>query len=433
MNVAFIVNSFPVLSETFIVNQVTGLLDRGHDVDIYADQLGDISKVHPDVTQYNLLERTHFLPAIPVNHLERLWQGIGIFAAQVARNPGLTLQSLNFLKYGEPAVSLWLLYTAIPDLQKCYDIVHCQFGTQCFRGMAFRAINSPNAKLITTFRGDDISRFVQERGTQIYDRLFKTGDFFLANCDFFRDRAVQIGCNPSRIAVHRSGLDCNKFTLKPRQFPVDGRVRIATTGRLVEKKGIEYSIRAVAKLSVTHPNIEYNIIGDGPLRDQFQQMIQELGVSDKVNLLGWKNEREIIEILDATHIFVAPSVTASDGNQDAPINVLKEASALGLPVISTYHGGIPELIQDGVSGFLVPERDADALADKLKHLLDHPDVWTPMGQAGRAYVEAHYNLHKLNDTLVKIYQQLVSTHPHGVSPPSPQRYLPTVDVAESHQ
>jgi colanic acid/amylovoran biosynthesis glycosyltransferase len=429
MKVAFIVNSFPILSETFIVNQATGLLDRGHEVDIYADQLGDTSKVHPDVTKYKLLERTHYLPAVPTNRLERLWKGIGLLAAQMARNPRLTLQSLNFLKYGEPAVSLWLLYTAIPDLKKSYDIIHCQFGTQSFRGMAFQAINSPNAKLITTFRGDDISRFVRERGNQIYDRLFKTGDFFLANCDFFRDRAVQIGCDSSRIFVHRSGLDCHKFTLKPRQFPTDGRVRIATTGRLVEKKGIEYSIRAVAKVAATYPNIEYNVMGDGPLRDHLQDLIQELGVSDKVNLLGWKNEQEIIEILDATHLFIAPSVTASDGNQDAPINVLKEASALGLPVISTYHGGIPELIQDGVSGFLVPERDADALAEKLGYLLAHPEVWIPMGQAGRAYVEAHYNLHRLNDELVTIYQRLLTTHPQEISPSQP--HLPAVGAAES--
>jgi colanic acid/amylovoran biosynthesis glycosyltransferase len=427
MKVAFIVNAFPVLSETFIVNQMTGLLDRGHDVDIYADQLGDTSKVHPDVTRYHLLERTHCLPEIPTNYAERLWKGIGLFAAQMARDPKLTWQSLNIFKYGEPALSLWLLYTVLPHLKKSYDIIHCQFGTQSFRGMAFQAINSPHAKLVTTFRGDDISRFVQERGAHIYDRLFKTGDFFLANCDFFRDRAVQLGCDPSKIVVHRSGLDCHKFTPQPRQLPLDGRVRIATTGRLVEKKGIEYSIRAVAKLTASHPNIEYNLIGDGPLRDQFQHLIVDLGVSDQVHLLGWKNEREIIEILEATHIFIAPSVTASDGNQDAPINVLKEASALGLPVISTYHGGIPELIQDGVSGFLVPERDADALAEKLEYLLNHPEVWTPMGQAGRAYVEAHYNLHTLNDELVNIYQRLLSTDPCH---PQFKPHLLTVSAAE---
>jgi colanic acid/amylovoran biosynthesis glycosyltransferase len=406
MRVAFIVGSFPVLSETFIVNQITGLLDRGHEVDIYSDKPGDTSKVHPDVKKYHLLERTYYLPAIPTNLFWRIWNGIGLLFANLFKAPLLTLRSLNVFRYGEQALSLWLLYTAVPNLKTSYDIIHCQFGTQSFRGMAFRTINAPEAKLITTFRGHDISRFVQEKGDNIYDQLFKTGDFFLANCDFFKRRAIQLGCDEQKIVVHRSGLDCSKFVFRLRHFPIDSLTRIATTGRLVEKKGIEYCIRAVAKVALIHPNIEYNIIGDGPLRDDLQHLIQELGVSSKANLLGWKNEQEIIQILSNTHIFIAPSVTAKDGNQDAPINVLKEAMAMGLPVISTFHGGIPELVEDGVSGFLVPERDVDALAEKLSILIEHPELWPEMGRAGRAYVEAHYDLHKLNDKLVKLYQQL---------------------------
>lgn len=116
-----------------------------------------------------------------------------------------------------------------------------------------------------------------------------------------------------------------------------------------------------------------------------------------------------MEILNNAHLFIAPSVTAKDGNQDAPINVLKEAMAMGLPAISTDHGGIPELVEDGVSGFLVPERDVDALVEKLGYLIEHPEIWTEMGRAGRAYVEAHYDLNKLNDQLVAIYRQVLTT------------------------
>jgi len=108
---------------------------------------------------------------------------------------------------------------------------------------------------------------------------------------------------------------------------------------------------------------------------------------------------------------VAPSVTAADGNQDAPVNVLKEAMAMGLPVVSTLHGGIPELVEDSVSGFLVPERDADALAEKLGLLIEHSDRWTAMGKAGRTFVEAHYNMNMLNDELVELYQRLLRTKP----------------------
>ena len=124
--------------------------------------------------------------------------------------------------------------------------------------------------------------------------------------------------------------------------------------------------------------------------------------------MGWRNETEIVEILKNTHIFVAPSVTAADGNQDAPINVLKEAMAIGLPVVSTYHGGIPELVEDGKSGFLVPEKDADALADKLAYLIKHPEIWSGMGTSGREFVLQHYDLHRLNDDLINVYRSLVN-------------------------
>jgi colanic acid/amylovoran biosynthesis glycosyltransferase len=106
--------------------------------------------------------------------------------------------------------------------------------------------------------------------------------------------------------------------------------------------------------------------------------------------------------------FLAPSVTAADGNQDAPVNTLKEAMAMGLPVISTYHGGIPELVEDGVSGFLVPERDAKAIAQKLDYLISHPEIWVQMGRSGRRQVEDKYDMEKLNDELVKIYQNSLS-------------------------
>jgi colanic acid/amylovoran biosynthesis glycosyltransferase len=407
MKIAFIVNCFPVLSETFILNQVTGLIDRGHEVDIYADRLGDTTKVHPDVTKYCLLGRTYFLNAIPDNLFLRLIKGIKLYYINFIQDPIITLRSLNLFKYGSLAVSLRLLYTAIPGLNKSYDIVHCQFGTQGFRGMWFRAINSPNAKLITIFRGHDISQFVKDRGNKVYETLFQSGDFFLANCEFFRKKAVKLGCKSDEIIVHFSGLDVGKFAFKPRYLNPNDKIRVVTTGRLVEKKGIEYVIRAIAQLADHNPNLEYTIIGDGPLKEKFQQLIQTLNADSVVNLVGWKSEQEIIEILDQSHIFVAPSITAQDGDQDAPINVLKEAMAMGLPVVSTYHGGIPELVEDGISGFLVPERDTSALVKKLGYLAENPDCWSRMGQAGRTYVENYFDLNKLNDRLVDIYQYLL--------------------------
>lgn len=433
MKIAFIVDRFPVLSETFIINQITGLIERGHEVHIYG-KLTDDNKLHPDVLKYKLIERTRYLPDIPKNYLLRFINTLYLFAKNFFKAPLILFRSLNIFKYGRRAASLRLFYSALPFLNTPeYDIIHCQFGRQAvckfgpysYEGISLRDIGAIKGKLITTFRGYDISWYVHEYGEQVYDELFKKGDFFYTNCEFFRQRAIQLGCDENKIVVHGSGIDCSRFKFKSRYPDTSGLISIATTGRLIEKKGIEYAIRAVAKVVKVYPKIEFNIIGDGELKQHFIKIIQELNIVDKVHLKGWRNQKEIIDILDETHIFVAPSVTASDGNQDAPVNTLKEAMAMGLPVIATLHGGIPELVEDGISGFLVPERDDSAIAEKLIYLIEHPQIWQQLGFHGRKKVETEYDINKLNSELVEIYQQVSGnlsplnkekTHLSSVSP-----------------
>jgi colanic acid/amylovoran biosynthesis glycosyltransferase len=407
-----IVGRFPVLSETFVLNQVTGLIDRGHEVDIYTEAPGETAKMHPNVEKYQLLERTQCM-GMPQNRLLRLLKGIWLFSINYPKNPALLMQSLNVFKYGKEAASLRLLYAAVSVLpfldEGTYDIIHCQFGTFGFLGIAFRIMAAPKGKLVVSFRGYDITWYLQWAGEHVYDRLFKVVDVFLPNCDYFKQRLIELGAEEKKIVIMRSGIDCSKFIFNTRHLPPDGRIRIVTTGRLVEKKGLEYGIRAVAKSTKLHPNIEYNIIGDGSLKEDLQQLIQELDVGDVVNLLGWKQQQEVVQILNDSQIFVAPCVTSKDNDQEGVPNVLKEAMAMGLPVVSTHHSGIPELVEDGISGFLVAERDVNALAAKLGYLIAHPEVWPEMGAAGRAYVEKHYEIEQLNDDLVEIYEKLLIT------------------------
>jgi colanic acid/amylovoran biosynthesis glycosyltransferase len=412
LSIAFIVWEFPVLSETFILNQITGLIDRGHQVDIYPlnGRPPKTTKVHPDIEKYALLQQTYYAPGISTNYLVRALTGLSLLLTNFHKNPLLFLKSLNVFSYGMQAASLRLLHMVIPFIKhKMYDIVHCQFGNIGLEYLNIRRVGQFNSKMVVSFRGYDISQWLQQHGDEVYNTLFAQGDVFLTNCEFFRRRLVDLGCEAEKVFVHASGIDCERFVFTPRAPSSDGRIRIATTGRLVEKKGIEYAIRAVAKLARSYPNLEYNIIGDGPLRTDLQCLIHTLNVSDVVRLVGEKEQQELITILSHTDIFIATSVTAKDGNQDAPVNVLKEAMAMGLPVIGTRHGGIPELIEDGVSGFLVPERNTEAIVEKVRYLIDHPQVWPEMGRAGRACIEERYNLHKLNDALVALYGRLLTS------------------------
>lgn len=422
MKIAFIVGEFPLLSESFILNQIAGLLDRGHEVYIHAIKgpPQDSPKVHPIVEDYDLASRTIYSTPVPQNFIRRIIGAVRILIRTGHLVSWRWLNLVNVFKYGREAANLRLLYQFHPFLTPTtYDIIHAQFGGWGSLALRLQDLGWLHGKLITHFRGRDISVHLRQKGPDIYDDLFQRGDLFLTNCEFFRQRILQLGCAEDKILVHGSAIDCDTFSFTPRHCPEHGRVRVATIGRLVEKKGIDYCIEAVAEVAQSYPQIELMIIGEGELRSHFEERIRHLGATNFIRLLGWKNQQEIIQILKTCHLFLAPSVTSQDGDQDAPVNTLKEAMAMGLPVISTWHGGIPELVEDSVSGYLVPERDAAAIAAKLKVLIHQCDRWPTMGQAGRLRVEQRYDLNTLNDELVTIYQSVLASQLPVMQPESP--------------
>ncbi|HXV18850.1 MAG TPA: glycosyltransferase, partial [Candidatus Omnitrophota bacterium] len=211
----------------------------------------------------------------------------------------------------------------------------------------------------------------------------------------------------------RSGICLERFTYQPKAYKPPERLKVLTIGRLVEMKGIEYIIRAVHKLVKKGRDLELSIAGDGPLKEDLERLVKRLDLEDPISFLGEKTSEETAQLLREHHIFVASSVTAPNGQRDSAVNTLKEAMATGLPVVATRHGGIPELVEDGLSGFLVPERDEASIAEKIEWLADHAASWRAMGLAGRARVQRDYDIEKLNDRLVSLY----STGPNGPAPP----------------
>jgi len=413
MKIAFIVEAFPALSQTFVLNQITGLIDRGHEVDIYAEFRDDQQKVHPDIEKYQLLNRTHYQPRVPQERFKRLFKGLQLFLRYFFKDPLLILDALNLFKYGEYAASLRILYAVIPFAGRrlTYDIIQCHFGLLGRKGMLLRNAGAIEGKLLTAFHGVDISQNLQLLGEDAYNDLFKAGDLFMPACDHWQRRLLELGCNPDQILIHRMGIDTQQFAFTARTKPEDGQIRLVTVARLTEKKGIEFSMQAVATAIATHPNLSFTIIGDGDLRPALEALIQELKLGSVVNLVGLKDRAEVITILNQSHLFLHPSVTAKNGDQEASPVSIQEAMAMGLPVLSTYHGGIPELVEDGVSGFLVPERNVEALTEKLLHLIQHPEQWADIGQAGCLRVKQQHDINTLNDRLVEIYQDLLSSKP----------------------
>ncbi|NET30790.1 MAG: colanic acid biosynthesis glycosyltransferase WcaL [Cyanothece sp. SIO1E1] len=421
MKIAFILEEFPVLSQTFVLNQVTGLMERGWEVDIYAQKPTKHEKQHPDVEKFHVLDRVHYHPRISENDLERLIGAIRIFFTCFFRDPFLILNSLNFLKFGKPALALRAIFLVVPFIgcRRKYDVICCHFGGNGLKGMLLRDLGVINGKLVTAFHGVDISQNLKAMGEDIYDELFKAGNLFLPACENWQRRLLQLNCVPNKIIVHRMGIDPQRFIFQLRQIRGHEPVQLITVARLTEKKGLEYSIRAVAQVAKQYPNLRYDIIGSGDLKPNLEVLIQELNLEAVINLLGSKTQSEVFEALSQAHLFLHPSVTADNGDQEASPVSIQEAMATGLPIISTYHGGIPELVEDDVSGFLVPERDENALAEKLIYLINHPERWADMGAAGRQKIDQQHNIHRLNDRLVQIYEQLLDTDAPATSIQSP--------------
>ena len=413
MKIAFIVDKFPKLSETFVLNQITGLLQMGHEVRVFSREPGEEGVSHPEIKEYGLLDKTVYygddVVATPKGKVPRVLQAFMIFFRNGAKSRRALLKSMSFFRFGRNAASLTVFYSILPFLDKGledYDVVHCHFGPVGAMAALLKDTGALRGRLVTTIHGYDITSYVKEKGSEVYNHLFKVGDIFMPISERWRKELLRLGCPEEKIIVHHMGVELDKFTFLPRGTRDDQAINVLTIARFVEKKGVEYGIRAVAKVLSSCPDIHYVIIGDGPLRDNIQKLIRDLKLEGKIELVGWKSQDEIVALMREADILLAPSVTSVDGDQEGIPVVLMEALAQGLPVLSTQHSGIPELVRDGESGYLVPERDVDALSDKLLVLSNERDRWQDMGMAGRKYIEEEFNIYSLNSSLVRTYERL---------------------------
>ncbi|MBC2724384.1 MAG: glycosyltransferase [Desulfosporosinus sp.] len=399
MKIAVITYQFPTISQTFILNQITGLIDRGHKVDVFGIRPGTDSVLHGDVTNYHLLDRTMCLTA-PRNKFHRLKKAIKLFGSRFGKNPLFILSTLNPVIYGRRAINLSTLFLMGP-FADYYDIIHCHFGVVGNYALPIKKAGI-KSKFVTTFHGFD-TRLGCSSGGSIYKELFEYGDCFVAVTDYNYKHLVQFGLNEQKIVYHSLGVDIKAFhPQKVSHKREDNCIRIITVARLVKEKGLHYGIKAICNLIDQLPDIkiEYHIIGDGPLRKQLELMISELGMRKTVFLHGEMTQDQIKDELDHSQIFLLPSVEESFGV------VLLEAQAKCLPVVASKVGSTYQALQDGVSGFLVPPGDVWRLTDRLSILASDRQKRSEMGEAGRKYVKNNYNINELNDRLVKIYEEL---------------------------
>ncbi|MFQ6057992.1 MAG: glycosyltransferase [Anaerolineae bacterium] len=283
-------------------------------------------------------------------------------------------------------------------------LIHAHFGQL---GALFVPVARRHGlPLVTSFHGTDVSVFAAYPAWQRhFEALWEYGHRFLVVGPAMAERLKAVGCPEDRIEVLPLPLDLRKFGFVERRPAPGEPICILTVGRLIPKKGINILLQALATLKSRY-SLRLWIAGDGPQRPQLESLTAELELGELVEFWGWVEHTRIADLMAQAHLFVLASRTDPEtGETEGSPTVLLEAQAMGLPVVSTFHGDIPFIVQDGQTGVLVPEGNAEALASALDELLRYPERWVDLGRAGRAFVESRHEMYRVGARLEEIYDQ----------------------------
>jgi len=219
---------------------------------------------------------------------------------------------------------------------------------------------------VVSFHGADVLVDMDKRAyRQAAKEMLATVTRVFVRSTSLQRAVVELGCDESKIDVVRTGIPLEEFPFRERDFPENGEWRFLQASRLVQKKGIATTLHAFTNFLQQFPKATLTIAGEGPMLAELKELTRRLKIGDQVVLPGFLRPEKLRELYYASHIFLHPSETGSDGNQEGIPNSMLEAMATGLPVFATEHGGIPEAIDNGVTGILVPERDHEALSRAL--------------------------------------------------------------------
>ena len=290
------------------------------------------------------------------------------------------------------------------------SLIHAHFGIEGVSalGLAMQL----EIPLVTTFHGFDATLKTHAmlgspawfRYPLLRRKLAREGNLFLCASSFIRQKLLETGFPESRTHTHYIGVDCQ--TIRPRAA-FEETPLILHVARLVEVKGTRYLLRAFATVARKYDRVQLLIIGDGPLRRQLHALTASLGMQDRVEFLGAVPHVAVLSWMRKAAMLVLPGIRTATGREEGLGMVLLEAAATGLPIVGSRVGGIPECILEGKTGFLVPERDEDALARRMAELLEDPVRRHRMGAAGRALVEDRFDIDRQTAVLESFYDSLL--------------------------
>jgi colanic acid/amylovoran biosynthesis glycosyltransferase len=400
MRIAMIADQFPAISEKFLLNQFTALLDRGIEIDLYVGTVNRPLKMHELAKKYDLLERTRFVD-VPVNYMARVIHCIPRFFISLFKSPVKSFFAFR-PRYTVTSMNLKNFFFLDAFHGKKYEIIHCQYGWNGLIG-AFLKDQGIAKHVVVTFHGSDINVYPSRYGKDVFSHMFNVVDAVTVGSNFIKRKVIAYGCPESKVHVIPMGVYPGEYEMEDRERE---KPLLLSVGRLLKVKGHSYGLEAFKIVKQAVPDAEYAIIGEGPERRHLTAQAEKLGLSDSFRLLGELTDREVAEWYKKTSVFVFPSIIADDGAEEGQGLVLLEAQANRIPVVASRVGGIPEGMVDGVTGFLVSQKNPDELADKIITLLSNSSLRETMGKAGKDFVLKNYDMKNLAEQWVALYKEL---------------------------
>jgi glycosyltransferase involved in cell wall biosynthesis len=399
--IAYIVKAWPRLSETFILNEIISLEERGIPIRIFSVKDPDPGPAHSKVAQVRakvtyLALRSHWKQAVAANLrllCRQPGQYLRVFAHVVAAK-------LVRRRFGPPPHFFQAGYLADILAHEPADHLHAHFASTPARvGMLAHRLSG----IPFTFTAHAKDIYLSD--PQVLRGKLEAARAVVTCTEYNRGYLVkQFGSLADRkVRCIHHGLDTSQFKFHPRQTTENGEPVILSVARLVEKKGLEDLIAAADILRRRGHAFHVEIIGSGPQRETLKARAKQMGLAERVRLVGAQAHDAVCLAYQRASIFVLPCVVASNGDRDGIPNVLLEAMASGVPVVSTPVSGIPELIDPGVNGLLVPPHDANSLADAIETLLASRELCERLARAARAKLEASFSLEASAQQLLAVF------------------------------
>lgn len=408
--IVFKIGKFPLVSETFVINQILIAMALKFHVKVLVNNLADfeMSRQGAILRKYKIDQKIILQDyQIPKSKFNRLFKAIFLCLFHVNELPYI----INYYRTKKKFSLTYLFeFKFFRQLRKV-DIIHVQYGTNSKPIDDLKKSGFFNMPLVVTFHGHDaffpINNLIPKEG--YYDKLFEVGDLFTANTPYLKEQLIIIGCPENNTVTVPMCIDTEFFYARKTRPLSKTKINLLSVGRLEEIKGHQWGIKIVAILISKGYNVEYTIIGEGSSRRNLELLISKLNLEHKVKLLGAKSQREIREYYWASDIFMMTSTGVEGNIRETQGIVTLEAQACGLPVVAFESGGVKYTITDGITGFLVKEKDIQSFSNRIMDLINDPVLYKKVAKNTRGFILDHFSLIRITSKWKTIYTHLTNS------------------------